>query len=629
MMQLDKYQQKVLDTYRTTNKNIFVNATAGCLGKDVPVLMFDGSMKMSQDIVVGDVLMGPDSTPRNVLVTQRGHSNMYRIVPVKGMEWTCNDSHIMVVHDNIRGTVNMGMDDVLKYEESDGFIRKLRLIRQSKEGALYVEFAVYDIGMGDWYGFTVDGDNRYLLGDFTITHNSGKTTTLVQLANATPPAKKAIFLAFNKSIANELSSRLPNTVKASTLHSCGLSAFLKAYRCDMTVNDAKYFRMAKDSLDWKGVHPKRIPGLCAKICRIYDLMRFNLVSPAVPDIMTLAERYGEDINEDIANRAIQLHVMDSRTMEQYLNDGCKGRLVMDYTDMLYYTVKYLEDSDMKHYNVVMLDESQDISPLQYSLVKKLRTPHGRTVAVGDAKQSIYSFMGSNLDSLHEIQNAPNTVTLPLSVTYRCAMDIVDEAAKVFPGEIFAAPNAAKGSVTYGEYINAANGDYIVCRNNAPLVEVFLKLIKKGKKCTILGKELGEQLVEMIDSVNSIYDFERILDNVIKKLSSKGVDNPIKTEIYAKMDERVTILLDLYDYFGDLNTVRNRIHDIFVADADNTGITLSTIHKSKGLEARNVYFLCPELLPSKFARTELELYAEKCLQFVGITRAKENLIYCTK
>lgn len=836
MMQLDKYQQKVLDTYRTTNKNIFVNATAGCLGKDVPVLMFDGSMKMSQDIVVGDVLMGPDSTPRNVLVTQRGHSNMYRIVPVKGMEWTCNDSHVMVVHDQYitrsmrlynshhkTDVVDRRMDSILKFRRSDNSIGHLKLVRtgvefsevntkvdpyilglwlaegtkkkkaptftiykedtdileylrnysvptgvfikekpdgescirvkflganhefndefskscvdgagmvsipknylinsrknrlrllaglldgdgylgedgkgftistkfeqlgkdivylcrslgfqcnghwkkstirsrnfegyyyhisisghtdaipnvlkrkhagkrQQIKDVLHTGFSVYDIGMGDWYGFTVDGDNRYLLGDFTITHNSGKTTTLVQLANATPPAKKAIFLAFNKSIANELSSRLPNTVKASTLHSCGLSAFLKAYRCDMTVNDTKYFRIAKDSLDWKGVHPKRIPGLCAKICRIYDLMRFNLVPPAVPDIMALAERYGEDINEDIANRAIQLYVMDSRTMEQYLNGGCKGRLVMDYTDMLYYTVKYLEDSDMKHYNVVMLDESQDISPLQYSLVKKLRTPHGRTVAVGDAKQSIYSFMGSNLDSLHEIQNAPNTVTLPLSVTYRCAMDIVDEAAKVFPGEIFAAPNAAKGSVTYGEFTNAANGDYIVCRNNAPLVEVFLKLIKKGKKCTILGKELGEQLVEMIDSVSSIYDFEKILDNVIKKLSSKGVDNPIKTEIYAKMDERVTILLDLYDYFGDLNTVRNRIHDIFVADADNTGITLSTIHKSKGLEARNVYFLCPELLPSKFARTELELYAEKCLQFVGITRAKENLIYCTK
>ena len=110
---------------------------------------------------------------------------------------------------------------------------------------------------------------------------------------------------------------------------------------------------------------------------------------------------------------------------------------------------------------------------------------------------------------------------------------------------------------------------------------------------------------------------------------KGVKNPMKTEKYEKADEKVAILLDLYDHFGDLDTVRSRIHEIFVANADSTGITLSTIHKSKGLEARNVYFLCPELLPSKYASTELELYAEKCLKFVGITRAKENLIYCQK
>lgn len=461
------------------------------------------------------------------------------------------------------------------------------------------------------------------------TAGSGKTFTLVQLANATPPAKKAIFLAFNKSIAEELSNRLPNTVKASTLHSCGLSSFLKAYHCNIAVNEAKYFMLAKEKFDWKGIHPKRIPGMCLKISRMYDLMRFNLIAPAIPDVMALADRYGEDINEEIAKRTIQLYIKDNGDMERFFAGGCSGKLVMDYTDMLYYTVKYLENNDIKHYNVVMLDESQDISPLQYSLVKKLKTPHGRTVAVGDSKQSIYSFMGSNLDSLHEIQNAPNTVVLPLSVTYRCASSIVDEAAKVFPGEIFAAPNAKRGLVYNGDYMNAENGDYIICRNNAPLVEAFLKLIKNGKKCTILGKELGEELVNMIDSVNSIYDFEKILGDILKKLEAKGVSKPMKTETFEKVDERVNILLDLYDYFGSLDTVKDKIHDIFVANADSTGITLSTIHKSKGLEAKNVYFLCPELLPSKFASTELALYAEKCLKFVGITRARENLIYCSK
>lgn len=55
-----------------------------CLGKDTPVLMYDGTVKKVQDIKRGDVLMGDDSTPRNVLSTIQGQSKLHRITPVKG-----------------------------------------------------------------------------------------------------------------------------------------------------------------------------------------------------------------------------------------------------------------------------------------------------------------------------------------------------------------------------------------------------------------------------------------------------------------------------------------------------------------------------------------------------------------
>ena len=71
--------------------------TGKCLGKDTPVLMYDGSIKMVQDIVVGDVVMGWDSTPRNVLSTTKGQEEMFKVIPYKGMTWTCNKSHIMTM----------------------------------------------------------------------------------------------------------------------------------------------------------------------------------------------------------------------------------------------------------------------------------------------------------------------------------------------------------------------------------------------------------------------------------------------------------------------------------------------------------------------------------------------------
>lgn len=66
-----------------------------CLGKSTKVLMFDGSIKLAPDIVVGDLLMGDDSTPRRVLSTNTGRSNMVRIVPKRGQSWECNDDHIL------------------------------------------------------------------------------------------------------------------------------------------------------------------------------------------------------------------------------------------------------------------------------------------------------------------------------------------------------------------------------------------------------------------------------------------------------------------------------------------------------------------------------------------------------
>lgn len=834
MAKLDEYKQAIVDEYQSTNRNIFVSATAGCLGKDVKVLMFDGSTKLSQEICVGDVLMGPDSCPRNVLKIDSGISNLYEVSPKKGEKWICNDEHIFTVHDQYitrsmrlynsaktSDIVDKHIKEILKFQKNNGEIGHLKLVRTGVEfkeetipidpyllglwlaegtkhkgnpyfsickqdsdiidyllsyplpkgieckikddsencvqvrfvgcgsknifreefkkcidelgnvfipqnylinsvenrlrllaglidgdgykksdgccfsistkweslgegivylvrslglypsykwkrstiksrnfeayyfrigisghteiipnilsrkkaskrkqikDVLHTGFSLKPIGKGAWFGFTVDGDNRYLLGDFTITHNSGKTFTLCKLAEMTPPIKSSIFLAFNKSIAEELGQRLPRTVKAQTLHSCALSSLCKAFSLNFSLSDSKNFNLAKEKMNFKGVHSKRIPGMIMKICRLYDLMRFNLVQDDVEAIISLGERYGEEADENLAKRAIELRMLNKKIADNYFLKGGSGKLPMDFTDMLYYATQYVHREDFKQYNVVMLDECQDISPLQFEVVKMCKTPRGRLIAVGDEKQSIYSFMGSNLDSLQAIKNAPNTVTLPLSMTYRCAQDIVAEACKVFPDGIVAAPGAVKGFVGDGTFKDAQEGDFILCRNNAPLVDAFITLLRQGKKCTILGKEFGDELVSLIDSVEDVWGLEQVLENMISKLQKKGVKSPTKCEAYDKLNEKVNVLLSLYEYFGDLETVRSRIYDIFVENASR-GITLSTIHRSKGLEADRIFFLQPELLPSKYATTELALYAEKCLQFVAITRARKSLIYC--
>lgn len=77
--------------------------TGKCHAKDTPILMFDGSVKMVQDIIVGDLLMGDDSTPRKVLSLARGHDELFDVVPNKGDTYRVNSEHILVLKYNSIG----------------------------------------------------------------------------------------------------------------------------------------------------------------------------------------------------------------------------------------------------------------------------------------------------------------------------------------------------------------------------------------------------------------------------------------------------------------------------------------------------------------------------------------------
>ena len=66
-----------------------------CLARGTPVMRYDGSVVAVEDIRVGDLLMGPDSTPRKVLSLSRGEEEMFRVTPRKGDSYTVNKSHIL------------------------------------------------------------------------------------------------------------------------------------------------------------------------------------------------------------------------------------------------------------------------------------------------------------------------------------------------------------------------------------------------------------------------------------------------------------------------------------------------------------------------------------------------------
>lgn len=120
------YQYKTVDNLLKYHQMIARVATGGgkCLGKDTPVLMYDGTVKMVQDIVPGEQLMGPDSKPRNVLTTTKGFGKLYRVVPVKGDPYVVNDAHILslkttTIKSKEKGKiVNINVEDYLKQHKT-------------------------------------------------------------------------------------------------------------------------------------------------------------------------------------------------------------------------------------------------------------------------------------------------------------------------------------------------------------------------------------------------------------------------------------------------------------------------------------------------------------------------------
>ncbi len=88
---------RVFEALRVNAKVLFQGASSmgKSLSPDTKVLMYDGSIKRAEDVIVGDRLMGDDSNPRTVLTRTDGHGGMYRIIPERGESWICNYAHIL------------------------------------------------------------------------------------------------------------------------------------------------------------------------------------------------------------------------------------------------------------------------------------------------------------------------------------------------------------------------------------------------------------------------------------------------------------------------------------------------------------------------------------------------------
>ena len=133
---LDLFELLKYKVYQIANKysktySLIITGISGvgkCHTKGTEIRMFDGSVKKVEDINIGDLLMGDDSTPRKVLNTNTGEDELYNIKPVsRGFdEFGCNSEHILSFkHLKTKEVVNVSIKEYLTWSNSKQNLHKL------------------------------------------------------------------------------------------------------------------------------------------------------------------------------------------------------------------------------------------------------------------------------------------------------------------------------------------------------------------------------------------------------------------------------------------------------------------------------------------------------------------------
>jgi hypothetical protein len=143
-----------------------ISKVDGCFAADVEVLLWNGQTKMSQHIVVGDELVGDDGEIRIVQDVCSGEDEMFEVTQTRGMTYTVNSKHTLLLKDKDGNIHEIVMDDYLKMPPSE----KEGLYGYKRDNTLS-ELTVKPVGRGRYYGWNVGGNHRFALKDVTSQKN--------------------------------------------------------------------------------------------------------------------------------------------------------------------------------------------------------------------------------------------------------------------------------------------------------------------------------------------------------------------------------------------------------------------------------------------------------------------------
>ncbi len=444
---------------------------------------------------------------------------------------------------------------------------------------------------------------------------AAKTSTLVMIANALHN-RRSLCLAFNRNIVNEMATRLPRNCSSMTLNSIGhrlwnryLGNNIVKLETNKLWNILKTINNERDSHEKMYGSEAREVIEAVKFGKISGFLPYNTVMDGISPV------YGDHKFFNL------LEYRPSRIQEEFIIEitkesfyqACKG--IIDFDDQILCPT-VVDDVGFPKFQIVFTDESQDFSILNHMMLKKL-VQDRRIISVGDPKQAIYGFRGADTLSMSHMAEQFNMVEYKLTTSFRCAKKIVENVHWHAP-DMKATENALDGEVVYHKGWSSQDipdNSTILCRNNAPLFEVFLNLLLDNRNPELSDKEIINKIVRIMkdlgrNNLNWEESQKRVdiwLETTLKKLNENEDIAP-----YNDLAACLKFIIRQHDTLGDAIDWTNAI-----AKQKGT-IILSTIHKSKGLEYDTVFILDSHLLKN--------IDQDPNLRYVAETRAKLYLGY---
>ena len=445
---------------------------------------------------------------------------------------------------------------------------------------------------------------------------AAKTSTLVMIAEALPSTSIPC-LAFNKKIAEEMTQRLPKNCEAKTLHGLGYKAWQQFIRKSCKVNDKKCFYLLKDKID--GLSGEDRTDAYESMAETLDILKKAKSAGWLPQSLSghwkplvLDEEFFESL--PMEPTGLQIGLVKAVIKESW-QLSLQGEI--DFDDMIFCPA--LCSVSWPAPPLTLIDEAQDLSPINHHILKKI-VKNRRIIAVGDPLQAIYGFRGADVHSMSKLIDMFSMKQLKLTISFRCGRNIT-ENAKWLAKDMRSPEWAKDGEVQRPLRWSASDiqlGDAIICRNNAPLFSMAIKMIEAGHLPELSGRDLAGPLKKILTGLGKPKDLRIQAIQALgqwrdkeKKRAREGAVGAIedKHDCLLVILERTQTLGDAVAYLEHLLSREGRVY-------------LMTGHKSKGLEFDRVWFL-----DSNLCRIDRDQDAN--IKYVIETRAKSFLAYVSK